>query len=404
MRYIIRKTALLLILGVALASLSDPCHLRAQTFKSFPAGDDSATSLGQFRLIVDSLWVDIMDAALKNSVFTTTEALPGVWIYDGGVFTSPVLFDPATTVGRSDGMVSGAFQDNAGVIAGRAPGRTYLSDLQMTVSPTWPDASNRVYEIHTFIKSLHLTDSLTTGLGFSVKAGMQAPTRPVSAGEVEAYNTSSDFPARSFFNVFVQVDIPAAGPLPAVQLVNVDPLLVESSIIYTLPPTVVYIHGNTNAVSIYFNTDLHIPDPFGGPDLVVPRGTLFGQLTLAGHGMGYGEFDIPSFETEIETELRTPMPLNANPFKSVSIEDFSPNYNALPPARLSRSSVTNGTFFFTVTNAWPGVSNYVQVTTNLLQSNWVTIGTHVPAGNVFTFTDSPAGAYRQRFYRVLQMP
>lgn len=86
-----------------------------------------------------------------------------------------------------------------------------------------------------------------------MKAGQQAPTRPVSAGEVEAGSSATDFPAKSFFNVFVQVEFPALGSLPAIQLVNVEPLLVEQTNILAFPPRVVYQHGNSTAVSMYFN-------------------------------------------------------------------------------------------------------------------------------------------------------
>lgn len=389
------------VLGLALAAHFSPATLHAQRYAGYPAGDDSASSLGQFRLVVDGAWVDIMDAALAGSVFTTTEGLPGVWIYDGGVFTSPVLFDPATTVGRSDGFLSEGALETNGVIAGRAPGRTYVSENQLIVKPGWADATGRVYEVHTFMKSLHLTDARTANLGFSVRAGMQAPTRPVSAGEVEAYSTNSDFPARSFFNIYAEVDIPAAGPLPAVQLVNVVPLLVEKPAIYGFPPRAFYIHGNTNAVPVYFNQDFTITNNNGS--MTVPRGTLFGQLTLAGHGMSFSEFEIASFEAEMETELQAPMPLTANPFPSVVIEDFAPNYYAIPPARLSRSYVSNGVFFLTVTNVTPRSTNYVQGNTDLRTLNWVTISTNVPATNVFDFS-SPAVGTPQRFFRVLQMP
>lgn len=390
--------------GLALATLISisPDTLHAQRYAAYPAGDDSASSLGQFQLIVDKAWVDILDAVLAGSVFTTTEGLPGVWIYDGGVFTSPVMFDPGTVVGRSDGFVSGSALDTNGVIAGSAPGRTYVSESQLTVKPGWPDAAGGVYEVHTFMKSLHLTDALTAHLGFSVRAGMQAPTRPVSAGEVEAYSINSDFPARSFFNIYVEVDIPAAGPLPAVQLVNVEPLLVENTLIRSFPPRAFYIHGNTNAVPVYFNRDLTLLTPSG--NMTVPRGTLFGQLTLAGHGMSYGEFEIPSFETEMETELQSAMPLNANPFPSVVIQDFSPNYNAIPPPRLSQPYVSNGVFFFTVSNVTPGSTNYVQACTDLRPTSWVTVSTNVPDTNAFNFESPVVETYRQRFFRVLQVP
>ena len=42
-------------------------------------------------------------------------------------------------------------------------------------------------------------------------------------------SSGSDFPARSFFNVYVQVDLPAGGLLPPIQFVNVDPLLVQQT-------------------------------------------------------------------------------------------------------------------------------------------------------------------------------
>jgi hypothetical protein len=390
------------IIGLTMAMLISPATLHAQRYAAYPAGDDSASSLGQFRLIVDGAWVDIMDAALAGSVFTTTMAMDGVAIYDGGVFTSPALFDPATVIGRSDGFVSESAPDTNGVIAGRAPGRTYVSESQLTVKPAWADATGRVYEVHTFMKSLHLTDALTTHLGFSVRAGMQAPTRPVSAGEVEAYSTNSDFPARSFFNIYVEVDIPAAGPLPAVQLVNVEPLLVEKAGIYGFPPRAFYIHGNTTAVPVYFNRDFTITNGNGG--MTVPRGTLFGQLTLAGHGMSYSEFEIASFETEMEAEMQASMPLSANPFPSVAIEDFAPNYNAIPQARLARPYVTNGAFMLTVTNVTPRTTNYVQVSTNLPPNNWLTVSTNIPTTNFFNFTSPAVEADKQRFFRVRQMP
>ena len=394
------KRTLLPILGLSLAALISPVTLHAQRYAAYPAGDDAASSLGQFRIIVDGSLVDILDAALAGSMFTTTDAMDGVAIYDGGVFTSPVLFDPATTVGRSDPFVSSAPQDTNGVIAGRWPGRTFLNDAQLLVKPNWPDSTGRVYEVHTFLKSLHLTDALTTHLGFSVKAGMSAPTRPVSAGEVEAYSTNSDFPARSFFNVYVVVDIPAGGPLPAVQLVNVEPLLVENAVIYGFPPRAFYIHGNTNAVPVYFNADVHLTTP--GGNLTLPRGTLLGQLTLAGHGMSYSEYEIVTFETEMEAEMQSSMPLSANPFPNVFIQDFAPDYSAMPPARISRAFVANNTFFLTVSNVTPRSTNYVQVCTNLWPTNWLTVATNVPNTNVFNFTNAAVGAYPQRFFRVLQ--
>jgi hypothetical protein len=385
--------------------LGSVAPLHAQRFSAYPAGDDSASSLGEFRLVVDAAWVDVMDAALAGSVLATTETWPGsgMLIYDGGVFTSPVLFDAATVIGRSDPFVSDAPQDALGMLAGRAPGRTYVGDSMLTVRPPWLDATGRVYEIHTYLKSLNLSDAVTTRLGITVKGGMDAPTRPVCAGEVEAYTTNSDFPARSFFNVYVKVDLPASGALPAVQLVNVNPLLVVNSAIYSIPPHVFYIHGNTNAVPVYFNTPISISNPNG--TVTIPRGTLFGQLTLGGHGMSYAEYEIPSFEAEMEAEIATgTMPTSPNPSNSVVVQDFSPNYYAVPVPGISQSQLTNGTFSFTVTNVTSTRTAYVQRCTNLFGPNWVTIRTNVPTTNYFLFSDSAAGNGPQQYYRVIATP
>lgn len=395
----------LALLILALATLVSPVTLHAQRYTNYPAGDDASSSLGEFRLVVDSAFVDIVDAALAGSVLSTTETWPGsgLLIYDGGVFSSPVLYDAVTVAGRSDGFVSGGSPYDEGTIAGRAPGRTIISDSQLTLPPSWPDATNRVYEVHTFLKSLQLTDAVTTHLGISVKAGTNAPMRPVSAGEVEAYSTNSDFPARSFFNVYVQVDIPAAGALPAVQLVNVDPLLVENKLINSFPPRAFYIHQNTNSVSVYFNKDITITNNNGSA--TIPRGTLFGQLTLAGHGMSYSEYEIPNFEIEVEAAAATStMALNANPYTSVVIQDFAPNYNAIRLPKLVQNLSTNNGFAFTVLNVDVRSTNYVQACTNLSLGTWLNISTNIASSNSFNFVDPLAGSSQQRFYRVRVKP
>jgi hypothetical protein len=183
------------------------------------------------------------------------------------------------------------------------------------VRPSFAEGPDGTREVHTFIKSLHLS-----GGGFEVKAGNQAPLRPISAGEVESLSGNSgdptrDFPASSFFDVFVEVDVPALGGFPKVQLANVDPLLVQSESITSFPPTVLYIHGNSSAVPLYFYAAI--------PAVGIHRGDLFGQLTLAGHGVGFTEADVPEFEAA-ETEAETHhgrLPLQASPIRHVNIVD-----------------------------------------------------------------------------------
>ena len=96
----------------------------------------------------------------------------------------------------------------------------------------------------------------------------------------------SDFPAQSFFDIFVEVtmprvpgtvantDFPAAGAV----LYNdaSDPLFIENLSLTNLPPEATYIHGNTTAVPIRFRDS---NPPYWA------AGDVLGYLTLAGHGV-----------------------------------------------------------------------------------------------------------------------
>jgi hypothetical protein len=249
-QYMTHKRPLLPRIGLLWAVLGTALSLQAQSFSAYPAGDDVTTSLGQFQLILDQTWRPIFDLIMPNSPLGGTLVTRHLKLYHNGTLTSPTLYDPATTIGRSDSFVAGEPQETSGALAGRAPGRTYVRDSQIAVRPGWPAPTNGVHELHTFLKSMHLTDSFTTRVGFSVTAGMQAPTRPVCAGQVEGGSPLSDFPANSFFNVYVVVDLPAGGLLPPIQLVNVDPLLVQQTNIFSLPPRIIYQHEDSTAVSM----------------------------------------------------------------------------------------------------------------------------------------------------------
>lgn len=299
-----RRLSFLPIFGLVLVALNTGATLQAQ----FPArGDDVTPSLGQFNVVVDPHF----EAAIQSN------PAYGPFLSNKGGnlnFTSPILFDPTTTIGRSDPLSAGSAEDIAGVLSGTLAPRL-LQDGQFTVRPSFAEGPDGTHEVHTFIESLHLM-----GNGFEVKAGDQAPRRPISVGEVESLSGNSgnpiqDFPANSFFDVFVEVDVPALGGFPSVQLVNVDPLLVQSDSITSFPPTVLYVHGNSSAVPLYFYADIPV---FG-----VHRGDLFGQLTVAGHGVGFTEADVAEFEAkEMESEQhRGRLPLQANPIPHVTIVD-----------------------------------------------------------------------------------
>ena len=400
------KIKFLLLSLLVIGTVLTPPRLSAQSFTSYPEGDDVTSSLGQFQLILEPEWRRVFDLLIPNSPLANVMVTRHKPIYRRGVFISPTLYDPTTTIGRSASFRAGGPLETYGTLAGRAPGRTYIKDSQLTVRPTWSSTNNGGREVHTFIKSMNLRDSFTTRVGFAVRAGMQAPKRRVSAGQVEAGGGTNDFPARSFFNVFVEVDLPGGGVLPAIQLVNLEPLLVEQTNVTSFPPRIIYQHGNSTAVSMYFNNEITLPDPAGGDDIHVARGTLFGQLTLAGHGVGFGQFEIESFQAEIENEIEhgVGMPVNPVPIPIVQIEDFAPDYNATAPTLLSSRIGADGSFIFTVGYAIADTTNYVQVSTNLGSGPWETIATIVPTTNSFTFTDSNAGQGQQRFYRWMAFP
>ena len=406
-----RKSALLLIPTLALAILGSPARTDAVTFANYPAGDDLTSSMGQFQIILDARWSKIFDALVTNSPLNNVivTARHGFRLYkNGGTLTSPTLYDFQTRIGRSDSFGYGSPVTYAGALAGQAPGRTYVKAGQVVLHPNWPAPPTGAKEVHTFLKSVNMTDAFTTHLGFSVKAGMAAPTRPVCAGQVEGGSAASDFPANSFFNVYVEVNIPGGGSLPPIQLVNVNPLLVLHTNIPYFPPHVVYYHGNTEAVAVYFNTNMIIHNPLNGQDIQVYRGDLFGQLTLAGHGAAFSSVEVAAFQVEFENESTNSamvMPLQVAPITNVFIQDFAPDYNAAPRSLASGHFASGGSFMFTINNVTPDSTNYLQACNDLTSGGWQTIGTVITTtNNTFTFTDPDAINNPNRFYRLSLLP
>lgn len=404
-----RRCQRVLALLTALAFIGVSLETKAQSFTDYPTGDDVTTSMGQFQIVLDSRWVKVFDDIVPNSPLGTLTVTrrKGLKLYKkGGTFTSPTLFDFQTRIGRSDSFVVGSPAETLGTIAGQAPGRTYVKQGQIVLHPTWAPPVDGAREIHTFLKSMNMTDQLTTHLGFSVKAGMLAPKRPVCAGQVEGGGTGNDFPANSFFNVYVQVTIPGGGGMPTLELVNVDPLLVQQTNINYFPPHVIYQHENPAAVPVYFNTNTIIHDPKSGQDIFVPRGTLFGQLTLAGHGVNFSSVEVEPFQVEFEDEsndTNSVMPLTIAPITNLTIVDYSPDYNAAPRSITGGQFVAGGSFMFTILGVEAGTTNYLQACDSL-GTPWQTIATVVPATNTFTFTDPGAINNPKRFYRLSLLP
>ncbi|MCP3893148.1 MAG: hypothetical protein GY706_00740, partial [Bacteroides sp.] len=123
--------------------------------------------------------------------------------------------------------------------------------------------------------------------------------QPRSIGEIE-FGTTNDFPAESFFNIFVEVDI----GLPNVgTLYNKAPLIIQNDELDALPPHVVYTHEvSSNIAPLVY---------------VKSTGKPFGWITLAGHGVHYDCSQVEQFTAIIdnmkENTNKEPLPLLCKP-------------------------------------------------------------------------------------------
>lgn len=229
--------------------------------------------------------------------------------------TSPVLFDPSTQIVRSAPIIGG---QGPVLTTGVTVGATTAAYPDMGQIPgTFTSsacASNCPDQVATHINTFNLT-----GGGFVVAAGSAGqtllnqlgtpPTLPSSFGIVQS-NTGvdgtgpNDFPARSFFDVFVSVEVPApgGGNLILSNQPNTgsgQPLLVQSTDLQAFPPRVVYVHGASSNPTIYLDGELGT-SAFAG--LI---GDPLGTITLSGHGVGYTNTpaDVAQFQQDFVTEM-----------------------------------------------------------------------------------------------------
>ena len=250
---------------------------------------DNTQSLGQFTVVVNPLFQPY---------------LAGVMGYDGsGTYTSPLLYDQNTQISRSMTTQWGSAGWSGGLPVGSAVG-PIVSQSSISLTPSG------------FVAPPNGTDMVFTQItGFdlaagpiSVTAGTAAmdPLLPNSVGEVISNsgtpaNPALDFPARSFFDVFVDVTVPALGGSGSMVLSNAysgagTPLVISNSGITSFPPVVIYTHGNSTAVPLYVG-------PKGIDGLGTDAGDLFGLLSLAGHGAGYGQGSTGGGSTDENTGM-----------------------------------------------------------------------------------------------------
>jgi hypothetical protein len=294
-------------------------------------GNDVTTSLGTFRLAVNPAFQPYMTG------------YPG-WDSTTKRLTSPLLFDPSTTIGRSSPLTNGSSADTTGVQVG-LPGSTIVASSNLTLIPPMFNGPNGTREVHTEIRSLNLAAS-----GAAVRAGTAATGIPKSFGEVQSLSGNSgdpywDFPAKSFFDIFVDVDIPAGGSFPGATVSNSVPLIVQQNNLTAFPPKVIYVHGNSTAVPVLFTTDV--------PSIGAHAGDTFGILLLAGHGIGYNlsnSNDVAQFQTNISQMVEQPVTPQYNTWAPNLNTNLPANYvNVFCSSNITVTSSMPTTVFFTVT-------------------------------------------------------
>ena len=230
--------------------------------------------------------------------------------------------------------------------------------------------------MHTQIRSLDLA-----GSGAAVRAGTAAPGIQGSFGEVQSLSGNSgdpywDFPAKSFFDIFVDVDIPLGGSAPTVTVCNTIPLIVQNSDLTTFPPRVIYVHGNSTAVPVLFASNY--------PTLGVTAGETFGILLLAGHGVGYNQNntnDVAQFQQQVAQIPEQPVaPQYVTWAPNLNTNASTTNANSITLTCSSNITVganysSGGAYVYYGSSASGGCSPPV-ITYNPASGSFFTVGTH----------------------------
>jgi hypothetical protein len=262
----------------------------------FPAqGDDTTSSMGVFRVTVAPAFRPLVDGSGGWLVYTGFN--PG-----DGRLTSPLCIDNTTTIGRSGPNTRPYAFPPVPIGAGSWDTISGYGDYAL-IPALWTGAPVNTEEVLTEIKSFILS---SVGAGTAgqhcppdpripdvpinwpmVKAGTFAGVTPRSLGIVQENvangAASPDFPAHSFFDIFVEVSLPpipgtkssVAFPVGGALFYNDSPLVITNLSLTSFPPTVIYIHGETPAVPLKFKVS---NPPYWN------AGDLFGYLVLAGHG------------------------------------------------------------------------------------------------------------------------
>src|SRR5262245_30074069 len=252
------STLLIVAVGAAIFSLGAGLpQASAAVFPSRADGDDVMTSMGVIRVVVSPSF------RFLTAPSAVLNGYPGYQPADGRL-TSPLLFDTNTIVGRSDPY-------NRPLVGSRSVGLPSMglqgiSDYPLT-PPLFSGMPAGTHELLTRIRNLGLRTSSQScaqdprvpfvPINHRMVYGGpdQGVARP-SIGMVQRRSDApagNDFPAQSFFDIFVEIDLPpapmtmSAGTFPSggAVLYNRAPLLLQNTNLESLPPQVIYMQGET---------------------------------------------------------------------------------------------------------------------------------------------------------------
>ena len=352
------------------------------TFAGFPdAGVDDVQSLAQFKITFTKKFaVYLRDN--KNAPFCKgykVEKCPA----SAREFTSQVLYEPNTKVGRSGPHRDGDLVDEqmGADICKDGNSTTCKGYFSWTDEPIldahfqWKEGGYQAdgnpfdegptgqEEIHSQVVSFEIKPLSGDPSKNAIRAGTKAPCQARSLGEVESLN-GDGFPAESFFQMYVDVDVDFDnnGSVDMVffnqtgvgnTILGGDPLIIEATGLKSFPPKVIYQY--TGGAADKFAHKLYLGqtnraksgEPQKNCDMAIdPNNELYegdnkyvGWFRIATHGIGFGESntkadqcqtgedDIACFTRHFKSLPMAPIPENEDgPFppdpKLVDIESF----------------------------------------------------------------------------------
>jgi hypothetical protein len=293
-------------------------QLRIPPGEGFPVNaptNGQTFSIGVCEFVVDPSFAFLFAPSNSSSYY------PGYAGPASGILTGPVMYDGNTLIGESVSHVrpASAFPVAVGTPNQYPPNTLYsnvygYSDYAL-IPPPFANMSAGVDEIFTEIEQMNLqgyankehsngvacsdprvpsVTSQSMGQLVTVKAGPGAfgigPSLPMNRRSIGIVQQTTlgpdDFPAQSFFNIYVEINLPRVPgtvadyvfPAAGAMLYNDanNPLLIENLSLMSLPPEATYVHGQTTAVPVRFKYN---NPPYWSADDVL------GFLTLAGHGV-----------------------------------------------------------------------------------------------------------------------